>query len=210
MSTKINKKTCVIIFLFALLTTIFSSNNTAWSYEGEAATVEQYVRAIEAKSRATASNSSLNSAQKVEKLSSIFLDVVDTEWMAKFAMGKSWNSISSTDQQKYLNAYRKYLVRSYADKFSKYTGQAVTINAISPSTNQQFMVDTTITLNGQPFVISYRCKLYSPDNIKIRDITAEGISLLSTQRSEFNSLISQRGFDGLIEALNNNSQPIQR
>ena len=206
MTTHTNNKIVNALYLFvSLLAFVFLNVSNAESYDNEAAIIEQYVRKIEDKSKIIVANTSLTSEKKIEKLTAIFLDVVDIDWMAKFAMGKSWNTMSSSKQQQYMSAYKKYLVKSYADKFTKYTGQSVAISAISPTSNQQFIVDTTITVNNQPLAVSYRCKLYSSDNIKIRDITAEGISLLSTQRSEFTSLVSQRGFDGLIEALNNSS-----
>jgi phospholipid transport system substrate-binding protein len=40
------------------------------------------------------------------------------------------------------------------------------------------------------------------DTLKVIDIVVEGVSMLSTQRSEFTAVINKHGPDGLIEALN--------
>ena len=40
------------------------------------------------------------------------------------------------------------------------------------------------------------------DQLVIRDLVIEGLSLAKTQREEFNSIITSKGFDGLIASLN--------
>ena len=40
------------------------------------------------------------------------------------------------------------------------------------------------------------------DKLVIRDLVIEGLSLAKTQREEFNSIITSKGFDGLITSLN--------
>jgi len=41
------------------------------------------------------------------------------------------------------------------------------------------------------------------DKLVIRDLVVEGLSLAKTQREEFSSILSSKGFDGLITSLNN-------
>ena len=54
--------------------------------------------------------------------------------------------------------------------------------------------------SGQAILVDYRLRGDS-GAFKIVDITVEGVSLLTTQRSEFNGIVERKGIDGLIEAL---------
>ena len=40
------------------------------------------------------------------------------------------------------------------------------------------------------------------EKLVIRDLVIEGLSLAKTQREEFNSILSSKGFEGLIASLN--------
>ena len=49
-------------------------------------------------------------------------------------------------------------------------------------------------------VAGWRVRAY-PDGHKILDVIVDGISMISTQRSEFASVMQKHGVDGLIETL---------
>ena len=56
-------------------------------------------------------------------------------------------------------------------------------------------------INKQEIQINWRV-FRVKDKLVIRDLVVEGLSLAKTQREEFNSIISSKGFDGLIASLN--------
>ncbi len=49
----------------------------------------------------------------------------------------------------------------------------------------------------------YRLRPEKSNGFKIVDIIVEGVSLVITQRSEFGSVIKQKGMDGLITTIEN-------
>jgi phospholipid transport system substrate-binding protein len=54
--------------------------------------------------------------------------------------------------------------------------------------------------SGAPLSYDWRVRSAQADP-KIVDVVVEGVSLLITQRSDFSSVISQNGIDGLIRSL---------
>ena len=65
------------------------------------------------------------------------------------------------------------------------------------------MVNSKMTSkkDGQEVKIDWR--VFKVNNkLLIRDLVIEGLSLAKTQREEFGSIITSKGFDGLISNLN--------
>jgi phospholipid transport system substrate-binding protein len=61
-------------------------------------------------------------------------------------------------------------------------------------------MQTSEIANGEPFFIDYR--IHKVDkSYKIFDVIVEGVSLLTTQRTEFSSVINNKGIDYLINQL---------
>ena len=150
--------------------------------------------------------SKITEDKKTKQLEGIFIDVVDIDWMAKFAIAKFWKTMSDDEKDQYLSAYKQYLIKTYVPKFKEYNNQSIKITGSKDIGNAQYQVMTQIittkdsdklTLN-----ISYRCKKNN-DKFKIRDITGEDFSLLSTQRSEFSAIIEKGGVEKLIKNLEN-------
>ena len=144
-------------------------------------------------------NESLNKDQKQAKIESIFSDKVDINFVAKFVLGKSWRTATPQQQQEYIAAYKPFILKNYAAKLTKYSGQTYTLKNARTEGD-----DTVVTMeindpDGQKVNVDYH--LRNESGFKIVDIAVEGVSLLTTQRSEFNGIIESKGVDGLIAAL---------
>jgi phospholipid transport system substrate-binding protein len=146
--------------------------------------------------------STASDSEKKKKLVSIFLDATDTDWMGKFVLGKHWQALSDQDKRKYLEVYRDYLVASYVPKFRDFNNQEVVVRGIKELSAGSYQVITDITSPSSIVRVEYRIKS-TGNAYKIHDIIAEGVSLLTTQRSEFSSIMNSEGFESLINRLKN-------
>lgn len=133
---------------------------------------------------------------KQHKLEGIFSDKVDLNFIGKFVLGKHWREASPAQQTSYMAAYKPFILKNYASKLTKYSGQ--TYDLKNPRDDGEASVVTMVIhdTNGSDVNVDYRVQ-----NSKIVDIVVEGVSLLTTQRSEFNSIVENKGIDGLIDAL---------
>ncbi len=139
---------------------------------------------------------------KESALRTIFRQKVDVDWIGKFVLGKHWRSANDEQQNRYLKSYRDFVVKSYTSRFQEYTGSE-TYKILSSKTldNGKHVVTMELVRPGEANVlVDY--KLREGDaGLKIYDIVVEGVSLLTTQRSEFASVISRKGLNYLIEQL---------
>jgi phospholipid transport system substrate-binding protein len=122
--------------------------------------------------------------------------------MTSAAVGPGWAGLSPVDQQRMTDAFRRYIVATYADRFDKYSGQKLQVmdeQARAPD----IIVDTQIVkADGKPVAIKYRMHQVG-GRWRVADVFLDGtISELAVRRSEFSAILQQQGVGGLIAALN--------
>ena len=147
-----------------------------------------------------AGNEGLAQSDKQAKIEAIFTDKVDINFIAKFVMGKNWRIASPQQQQDYVAAYKPFILKTYASKLARYSGQAYTLKNARADGDATVVTMEINDTDGKKVLVDYRLK-GDGDHFRIVDIAVEGVSLLTTQRSEFASIIENKGIDGLIDAL---------
>lgn len=139
------------------------------------------------------------------KLNNIFLESVDTKWIGRFAIGKFWRTITSPQQENFLNLYSKYLTGLYVPNFKKYTGNTVTVTSVKSLGTNEYIVSTHLVDSAKTMDIKIDYRLVHKNSNKehfvIIDVVAEGVSLITTQRAELTSVMENNGFDSLIALL---------
>ncbi len=147
--------------------------------------------------------SSTDNNQKKSRLNKMFLELVDADWMARFVLGRHWKTISNQQQSEYSRAYKEYLTSQYVNRFTEYTGKEkiTTTGSTALSGKDSHFVTTLISSPGEEDItVGFRVRKVG-SCYKVNDIVAEGISLINTQRQDFNSYLNKNGFDKFIELL---------
>ncbi len=152
----------------------------------------------------TIKNDSLSDIDKEKALSTLFDRSVDTGWMGRFVLGKHYRTASEAQRAGYAKLYHTYLLKTYIPKFRRYTGQTMTVLKVRADDGKQYLVQTVLENNGaeKPKIfVDYRLRADDSGGYRVIDIVGEGISLVTTQRSDFGGLISQKGFDQFLAQL---------
>ena len=140
---------------------------------------------------------------KLEKLISLFKKNVDTDWMAKFVMGKYYRQIDDDKKGKYLKLYRDYVIYSYIPRFKEYSGERIAVTGSRDEGKGEHIVKTVLKtdkVNSGSVYVDYRLKK-SGNGFKVIDIIGEGVSLITTQRSDFAAPLSKKGTAYFIDVL---------
>lgn len=146
--------------------------------------------------------SDADKASKVSRIESIFTDKVDMDFIARFVLGKYWRQATPSQQKAYIEAYKPFLLKNYASRLTRYSGQTYTLRKPRAEGGSSVVTMEIKDSNGQSFLVDYRLRS-AGGSYKVADVVVEGVSLLSTQRSEFAAIIDNKGIDGLTEALRN-------
>jgi phospholipid transport system substrate-binding protein len=150
----------------------------------------------------TIGKSDLSKEEKQKRLQKLFSTHVDIDWIAKFVLGKNWRAATQEQQDRYLENYRSFLLKNYTSNFENFTDSRYeVVKAADGSKAGEYTVSMLLKRSGQEDIaVDYRLR-QDGKSFKVVDIIAEGISLITSQRSEFNSVISRNGLDYLIDEL---------
>lgn len=192
-------------FKFLTVMAFFFAGNNAMA-SGENA--RDFVQGIGDKVIAVVTNTSLKDAEKETQLTALFVGSVDIDWIGKFVVGRFWRESSHEQQAQYMDLYKKFLISSYVSKFRKYTDQKMTISKFSAEVEGDYLVETSIIdQDGKVYKIDYKIRTSANGSLGIYDIIAEGVSMITTQRSDFASILSRDGMDALIAKLAEKKNP---
>lgn len=151
-------------------------------------------------------DSDLSASGKQNKLEQLFSGSVDLDWVAKFVLGKHWREASPEQQKAYMANYKTFVIRNFTGKLTDYSNQQYQIKQSRPDGEKgEYLLTFEIqSPNEPPVYMDYRVREKN-GNYQIFDIIIEGVSLIATQRSEFNAVVERKGLDHLIVALEQKS-----
>lgn len=132
---------------------------------------------------------------KAPQLKSIMSQNVDMRQVAGAALGRYARGASPSQRDRYVAAYEDYVARTYASKFSEYGGETIAISGAQDYGRKGVVVDSAVNSNGQIISIKWQVREDRGGQPKINDIIVEGLSMISSQQSEFEQMIQQMGGD---------------
>jgi phospholipid transport system substrate-binding protein len=123
----------------------------------------------------------------------------DLDFMGRSALGVHWNQATPEQQQRFLKAAASAEAHAYSERFGQYGGQTLTIGRVSTRGGGVSVVDSKLSQsNGQPINIQWEVR-DEGKGPRITDVKIEGVSMVITRRSDFNSYIQNHG--GKVESL---------
>lgn len=136
-----------------------------------------------------------------QQLHAVWLEAFDGEGIGRSVMGKNWKKASDAQREEYLQLFPQYVAGLYADQFSDYSGETFAVDGSKPGAEGRTIVNARIERpRGEPIRVDFVVRT-DGEPLLITDVKVEGVSLLVTKRSEFDSVVAQRGIEGLIAAL---------
>lgn len=139
---------------------------------------------------------------RYKELEPVVADAFDFALMSRVAMGGQWQNLSDAQKQTLVDTFRRYSTATYASRFDGFKDQRFEILGEEQKAQNTVLVKNQIAGgNADPIRIDY---LLRPDQgqLKIIDVYLNGsISQLSVYRSEFIDVMGAKGFDGLIQTL---------
>ena len=183
------KKILLIIFLFSL------STSNVYSLEADVFVQSTVNRAAETLS------GSYTKEQRIEKLKEIAKETVDIKGIGFYSLGSYRKGLSKDELTSYKKVFEEYFLKSFSSRLAEYSNPEIEVNSKKKlNENYTIVSSTLVATDSRPEVkIEWRVYTKNPENLLIRDLIIEGLSLARTQKEEFSSIINSN--DGKIEAL---------
>ena len=181
---------------FLLILLLFSLNITnVYSLEADVFIQSTVNRAAETL------NGSLTKEQRIEKLKEIAKETVDIKGIGFYSLGSHRKNVSKDQLTSYMNIFEEYFLKSFSSRLAEYSNPEIEVNSKKKlNENYTIVSSTLVATDSRPEVkIDWRVYTKNPENLLIRDLIIEGLSLARTQKEEFSSIINSN--DGNIESL---------
>ena len=135
-----------------------------------------------------------------EQLNAIWLQAFDVDGIGRAVFGANWKKASDEQRKAYMELFPKYVAKLYAIQFSDYAGETFAVKGSKPTADGAVVNAEIDQPNSEPIKLDFIVQR-GGKGLKVTDVRVEGISLVVTKRSEFESVVAQRGIDGLLQAL---------
>jgi phospholipid transport system substrate-binding protein len=135
--------------------------------------------------------------EKNKKVVEIVEPIFDYNLMAKLTLGrKYWPELSEKKRKRFTDLFVARLKASYIDKLSLYSDEKVAYET-PVQKGIKVQIPTKVISKNNSIAMMY--KLYKSSNSwKIYDIEIEGVSLISTYRSQFYDILGKGTVDDLL------------
>jgi phospholipid transport system substrate-binding protein len=147
----------------------------------------------------------------VEQLATAIDAFVDFEELAMRALGKTWETLTPAQRKEFTGAMRGMLRTYYAQNMLGH-GHAEVRYGQESVEGREAVVSTFVRVNGMSVRIDY--KLFKPASQgrtwRIYDVVTDEVSLLENYRRQFDVLLADGGFTGLLSALKLRQAQVER
>jgi phospholipid transport system substrate-binding protein len=173
----------------------------------------QFITSLADRAIQALTTSDIPRAERIRRFRTLFNDHFAVNDIGKWVLGRHWSRTTPAEQTEYLRLFEDYIVASYVDRFAAYTGEKLRIVRTVTEGDGRATVFSEITLpeSGKtPIRVDWRVAGVAPA-IKIVDLVVEGVSMSTTLRSEFGSIVRRDGgkIDGLLTVLRDKTASIK-
>ncbi len=189
-----NLKNLIFTLFFVMLAGIASVQAASKANSGEG-----FVENLSEKAVSVLAAKGMTPADRSHKFRVLLNQNFDVPYIGRFALGRYWRDASTKEQQEYLSLFEDTIVATYSERFAKYSGQKIVTLSTVKEVDSILVRSQMVNPDGSaPVLIDWRLRP-SGSGFKIIDLIVEGVSMSSTQRSEYASVIERGG--GSIEPL---------
>ena len=142
----------------------------------------------------------LNEEAKKKEIVGIVTPMFNFSLMSKLTLGKKhWPGFTKKQKERFTELFTKRLKDSYLDKMMLYTDEKIEYKE-SIQVGKKVQIPTILTSKDNKISMLY--KLYkSKQGWRIYDIEIQGVSLISTYRSQFDEILRNKTVDDLLAKL---------
>ena len=145
-------------------------------------------------------------AQRRVELRQVGEAIFDFHEMGRRALGQHWAGRSPQDQEEFVRLFTDLLERSYLLAIGNRGAGTVTFQGESVEGSAARVRSRLVTDRGAEIPIEFRL-LERGGRWAVYDLVVEGVSLISSYRSQFNSIIRNSSFARLLDKLAGRETP---
>ncbi len=146
--------------------------------------------------------SKISFRERYDRLTPAITTSFDLPFIARTAVGRYWDAFESNQKSKFVDVFSKLSIATYAANFDNYSGQRFQMVSEKDLDHGQIQVKSQlIKSDGEEVSLDYI--LHQNNNQwRIINVIANGVSDLALKRADYTQFLKNKGFNALLEKLN--------
>jgi len=150
--------------------------------------------------------------ERIRRFRNMFRENFAVRSIGKFVLGRNWRRASHEEREEYLVLFEDLIVVTYVDRFRRLAGGSMIVKKTRAESDRIVTVFSEIERPGdaKPVHVNWRVGTNGA-SYKLLDVIVEGASLSNTLRSDFGSIVRQKGnqIGGLLTALREKTEALK-
>jgi phospholipid transport system substrate-binding protein len=143
----------------------------------------------------------LGAKGRAKKLAPAVTTAFDLPTMTRFAVGPGWAQMTPAQREALTAGFTRLTVASYAHNFDAYSGERFDLDPnVQVRGADKIVQCKLVPSHDKPVALIYRMH-QTPDGWKIVDVYYDGVSQLTTRRSDFAQPLAEGGAAHLLSHL---------
>ena len=146
-------------------------------------------------------DSSVSEQERESRFRRLLNEGFDIRTMGKFILGRYWRSANEAERKEFFEVFEEIAVQRFLPIFEDYSRESFTVVKVVQD-DKKPEISTVLSKitqpKGQKVEVNWRVRNRN-ETYQVLDVAAEGVSMLLTLRSEYNTVIKNSG--GKVEAL---------
>ena len=164
---------------------------------------DQFIRELGGETIQMLTNKSLTQQQRDIEFRRLLLKGLDMEAVSRLVLGRHVREATDAQRTEFQRLFIDYIVQVYSALLGQYNGEGLTYRDSRDPQAADVTVSTVIERKSGPPIRVEWLVHDTGTGYKITDVVVEGVSMVITQRQQFDAVIQQGGgrVDTLLDAL---------
>ena len=193
-----NQRRCTIPALaigFAIVGVIVLASRVSHAADAPRTVVE-----ITARQTLAILNSDVADTEKIKRLQQLAYASIDFETMSRLVLAKYWKQFTPEQRQQFQEEFKRALTLSYGRRIGQFGREKVVILGERPEPLGDVTVQSRIVGKTGDVKADYRLR-QKGDAWYVIDVTVEGVSIVSSYRTQFQEIMGRGGPQQLLAQL---------
>jgi len=127
-------------------------------------------------------------------------ELFDFDEVARRALSRHWAGRTHEEQTEFIGLFTDLLERSYMNRIEAYAGERILYTAEAVDGTYATVRSKVLTQRRSEILLDYRMHLRD-SRWQVYDVLIDGVSFVSTYRSQFDRVIQAESYGALVERL---------
>ena len=141
--------------------------------------------------------------ERNEKIVGELNEIMDFQLAAYLSLGKHWKKIRKTQKKEFVETFQQYINNYIVEKIDLYTNQKIDIGDSKIVKKGRAELEIGILSGGETLQVNFKLRKNKKKEWRVYDVDIEGVSLITTFRSQFSGVLKNSSFEELLEKLKN-------